>query len=511
MICNKDENPVYTAKRLVQLVIESIDNSNEAESLALVNSRAALDFQLRLALLELDLGKDQTLPQNDQQLSGYALSLRRVLVDFFGTDIDSHLKTGSRHQGLQAALAQNSHDEAKSRIPSSIGLPETPQALAQLERQLLSLRKPNSSRPAVSHHRTTTREDPDVNKVDESEIENEGRAKITANATLLSRNGRDPDSPTAGGVPVTFEPPDMTDEQKLSKEFMKKASEFYREKIERIKGKRAIKVAVLDTGVDKTETHFRGVRGGRGTSIKETQSFIEGTPHDKNGHGTQVAALVVAVAPHVDLYIAKVSETKEGRGVDQWVKAINWAMELKVDIINISARAPDKKEIRKPIEDAERQGIIILAAASNDGANLPRAFPARMDRVLAIHATDGHGNPSGFNPSPLDRDVNFSTLGAHIPSPLLGAPRFLDAGTSFSTAIAAGMAANILTLVENVRDESKGDDTQWYLANRMVGMKAIFKGFSVVRDGYDYLSPWKLDDMVDDVGNSWLKRALKNL
>ncbi|RSL42208.1 hypothetical protein CEP53_012317 [Fusarium sp. AF-6] len=509
MICNKDENPVYTAKRLVQLVIESIDNSNEAEILALVNSRAALDFQLRLALLELDLGKDQTLPQNDQQLSGYALSLRRVLVDFFGTDIDSYLKTGSRHQGLQAALAQDSCDQANTPF---IRLLDCEENLKRLEEQILSLRKPNSSRPAVSNHRTTTREDPDVNKVDESEIENEGHTAKTTEANLLSRNVRDPDSPTAGEMSITFEPQQPTDDEpQPGKEFMEKASEFYRKNIERIEGKRVIKVAVLDTGVDKAQAHFRGVRNGTGTSIKKAQSFIEGTFHDNNGHGTKVAALVVAVAPHVDLYIAKVSETEKESGVDQWVEAINWAMELKVDIINISARAPVDEKIRTPIEDAERQGIIILAAASNDGANLPRAFPACMDRVLAIHATDRHGNPSGFNPTRLPDCVNFSTLGAGIPSPLHVPPRFLESGTSFSTAIAAGMAANLLTLVENVPDKSKGDGTQWYLANRVVGMRAMFKKFSIFRDGYDYLSPWKLNYMVGTFGNSWLKDALSDL
>ncbi|RSL53566.1 hypothetical protein CEP54_010305 [Fusarium duplospermum] len=383
MTCNKDENPVDTAKRLVQLTIESLANSNEAESLALFNSRAALNFRLNLALLELEPKQGQPVPQNNQRLSIYAISLYRVLEDFFGKDIDSHLKTGSPHQGFQVALARNSRDEAKSPKPPSIRLPETPQALAHLEKQILGLRNPNSSRPASSHHRTTIRDDHDVNKDNESESENESHTINTTKANFLSRNGRDPD-PAVGSMPITFESEDTTDEQKLGKAFMDQAEKFYRKKIERIEGKRAIKVAVLDTGVNEDQVHFKGVR--------------------------EVKALVVAVAPHVDLYIAKVSKTNEGTGVDQWVKAIDWAIELEVDIINISAKVPNDKKIRKPIEEAEMRGIIILAAASNDGANLPRAFPA---------------------------------------------------WTSFSTAIAAGMAANILTLVENIPDESKDDDTQW--------------------------------------------------
>ncbi|RTE83152.1 hypothetical protein BHE90_002339 [Fusarium euwallaceae] len=313
------ENPINTVKQVVPVILEKIANANKADSLTLFNSRAALDFRLKFILIELAVSESSQ--QSEERLSEYAAAICRVLKDYFSkdTDTDIHLKTGSLHQLLQAALAQDSCDQANTPF---IRLPDCEENLKRLEEQILSLRKPNSSRPAVSHHRTATREDPDVNKVDESEIENEGDAKKTANADLLSRNGRDPDSPTAGEVPVTFEPQDMTNKQKLSKEFMEEAYEFYRKKIERIEGKRAIKVAVLDTGVDKTETHFRGVRNNLGTSIKKARSFIEGTSHDNNGHGTQVAALVVAVAPHVDLYIAKVSETKEGPGVDQWVKVL---------------------------------------------------------------------------------------------------------------------------------------------------------------------------------------------
>ncbi|RSM01804.1 hypothetical protein CEP52_008327 [Fusarium oligoseptatum] len=299
MICNKDENPVDSAKRLVQLVIESIDNSNEAESLALVNSRAALDFQLRLALLELDLGKDQTLPQK-----------RSTVVRI--RPFPPHLKTGSRHQGLQAALAHNSHDEAKSHKPFSTGLPETPQALAKLEKQLLGLRKPNSSRPAGSHHRATIREDPDVNKVDESESENERHNASTSETSLL-RNGRATNCSVDHKVPATVECQDTINKKNYATTFMSQADTFYKERIRPLEAK-AIKVAVLDTGVDEEEIHFEAVRGNDGTSIRATKSFVEGSPHDTHdtdGHGTKVAALVVSMAPHVDLYIAKVSKTKK--------------------------------------------------------------------------------------------------------------------------------------------------------------------------------------------------------
>lgn len=130
-----------------------------------------------------------------------------------------------------------------------------------------------------------------------------------------------------------------------------------------------------------------------------------------------------------------------------------------------------------------------------------------MDTVLAIHATDGNGNPCGFNPSPLEKAMNFSTLGTAIRSPL-GDGTFVPSGASFSTPIAAGMAANILTLVENYFNESDNDGRTWYLAHRRTGMKAIFKKVSVNRYNYDYLCPSRLDYYADKF---WIAHALKDV
>lgn len=165
-------------------------------------------------------------------------------------------------------------------------------------------------------------------------------------------------------------------------------------------------------------------------------------------------------------------------------------MDRKVHIINISAAINETKSIYEAIDKAEGQGIIVFAAASNNGANTPRAFPASMDKVLAIHATDGYGKSSNMNPNPLEDSPNFSTLGESIPSPLKEG-ELLPSGTSFSTPIAAGMAANILTLVEACFDGSEEDDERLRdRAFKREGMGRIFKkAASRGPDGYRYVCP----------------------
>lgn len=81
-----------------------------------------------------------------------------------------------------------------------------------------------------------------------------------------------------------------------------------------------------------------------------------------------------------------------------------------------SSRVLGYHELEKAIRDAQHKNVLIFAAASNDGGNRGRAFPARHDEVMCVHAADGNGNPSRFNPTPEKNRDNFSTLGEDVKS-----------------------------------------------------------------------------------------------
>lgn len=109
--------------------------------------------------------------------------------------------------------------------------------------------------------------------------------------------------------------------------------------------------------------------------------------------------------------------------------------------------------MKAAISNALHKDTLLFAAASNDGANLGRAFPAKYPSVFCIHSTDGNGNPSAFNPTADDKDVNFSLLGEQVSShwPIgkngHNEPVKAMSGTSVATPIAAGLAAAILSFV----------------------------------------------------------------
>ncbi|KAJ9133325.1 hypothetical protein NKR23_g10837 [Pleurostoma richardsiae] len=148
--------------------------------------------------------------------------------------------------------------------------------------------------------------------------------------------------------------------------------------------------------------------------------------------------------------------------------------------------------IEKAIADAEYAGIILFAAASNYGGNKYRSFPASDSKVICMHVTDGEGVPDGMNPSPLDHRDNFSTLGAGIESNWNGKTVCL-AGTSFSTPVAVGIAANTLAFVKGQVIDGRLNESDGRVAHTCDGMRKIFLGMSQRRHGYDYVVPWHWD------------------
>lgn len=100
------------------------------------------------------------------------------------------------------------------------------------------------------------------------------------------------------------------------------------------------------------------------------------------------------------------------------------------------------------------EGILLFAAASNDGRNSSRMYPARNRSVFAIHSTNSKGITSDFNPPP-EHHQNLSILGEYIESawPMnkkqgeLECPTRRLSGTSFATPVAVCLAAFLLDYV----------------------------------------------------------------
>jgi hypothetical protein len=273
-------------------------------------------------------------------------------------------------------------------------------------------------------------------------------------------------------------------------------------------GRKPVRVAILDSGfadnrngvtVPLARQCFRKIKAGQIFYKDFTGSSRACTDNDAKLHGTWCASFLVQVAPRAELYIANVVQpNKAGQKPGHVAAAICWAIDQKVDIISISfGWESEKPEVEEQINRARQKGILIFAAASNDGDFTPDhgVYPASDHSVYCIYSCRGLGNPSPANPRYTKDAVNFMFPGEFITileadnSPVKGIER--QNGTSFATPIAAGTAAMVLDLV---RHELKNSEEVERRLKKYKGMSAIFRAMSGdPRDGgYYHVRPWTL-------------------
>ncbi len=208
-----------------------------------------------------------------------------------------------------------------------------------------------------------------------------------------------------------------------------------------------IKVAVIDSG--KSE-HFETVDATAGAKNFSSSPFLE----DKNGHATACAGIIAArknnagiigVAPKAKLYFGKAMDDSGAGSPAALVKAIRWAIQQQVDIMSISAGMFfDFKPLRKIIQKAYRQNIIICAAVGNSGSrNYDVAFPARYPEVIGVAAYNQKHKVARF--SSRGTNVSFAMPGVDIYSCALNNQFGKLSGSSFACPIMAGICALILS------------------------------------------------------------------
>lgn len=156
-----------------------------------------------------------------------------------------------------------------------------------------------------------------------------------------------------------------------------------------------ILVAVIDTGIDYTHPDIQGF--GPGGKVVGGFNFVDPSqlPLDTNGHGTQVAGIIAAegsingVAPAVRLLAYKVSEDGEGVRSDLITRSIQRAIKDGADIINISLGVnKTNNAIDGAIAEAVEKGVIVVAAAGNDGSRQSTiGSPGRSPPAITVGAT----------------------------------------------------------------------------------------------------------------------------
>jgi subtilisin len=267
--------------------------------------------------------------------------------------------------------------------------------------------------------------------------------------------------------------------------------------IQKTSGGNGIKVAVLDTGVNKNHKDLTG-------STEQCKDFSQlifslrnGTCTDKNGHGTHVAGTVLAngcsdslgvygVAPEAKLWAYKVLNDLGSGYSDDIANAIRHAADEAVRtnskvIISMSLGSSSSNSlIANAVQYAYSKGALVVAAAGNSGSgDNTIGYPGALADVVAVAALENvqengtyrvadyssRGNSTSDGDYVVgELDVEISAPGSAIESTWYNGSYHTISGTSMATPHVSGLAAKLWSsnptwsqkqLRENLQDMAK--------------------------------------------------------
>jgi serine protease AprX len=269
---------------------------------------------------------------------------------------------------------------------------------------------------------------------------------------------------------------------------------------------RGVDVALIDTGVTPV--------AGTGTIVNGPDLSFDaqtgGAPYlDVFGHGTHLASIIngrdpgvtvqgacrlnkdgtvntkaaptasgfAGIAPGARIVNLKVGAADGAVDATQVIAAIDWAVQhrntdgLNIRVLALAYGTPSTNDaahdaLSHAVEIARRNGIVVVAAAGNDGTSwTDLAFPARNPDVLAVGAADTNGSvtpgdwtvPAFSDRGSWTRGVDLVALGVDVQglrvpgslidtlAPTTTGDRYVrGSGTSQATAVVAGLAAQLV-------------------------------------------------------------------
>lgn len=173
-----------------------------------------------------------------------------------------------------------------------------------------------------------------------------------------------------------------------------------------------ILVAVIDSGIDYNHPDLK----------KNIEGYITTTGYgdgrDDNGHGTHCAGIIAAeadnntgvagIAPEAKIYSVKALKANGSGSTADIIQAVAAATDKNVDIISMSLGSICYDSLyQKTIDKAVSKGIVVIAAAGNEGVS-QKSYPAAYNNVISVGATGrkDEAGKVGF--------TNFSNYGSWV-------------------------------------------------------------------------------------------------
>ena len=198
-------------------------------------------------------------------------------------------------------------------------------------------------------------------------------------------------------------------------------------------GNPSVVVAIVDTGVAADHPALAG-------RVLPGYDFVHNDAEagDDNGHGTALAGIVASTCPTCSILPVKVLGANLTGDWGTVAAGVTWAADHGAQVINLSIgapRAPDS--LGAAIAHALAKGVIVVAAAGNDGQN-ETFYPAVYPGVVSVAGIDE--NSTRYQWSNFGSWVTVAAPGCTTAASLGGGYAANFCGTSTAAPFVAGVA-----------------------------------------------------------------------
>lgn len=190
-------------------------------------------------------------------------------------------------------------------------------------------------------------------------------------------------------------------------------------------------------------------------------------PFDTHGHGSHIAGIIgssaangiglAGVCPRVRIMALKYYDSS-GAGfnnLQNTVKAFQYANKMGAHIINYSGGGAEAATAeRMALEDSRNRGILVIAAAGNDGRSndvtpyYPASYP--LDNIISVASINKYDQL--LTSSNFGKLVHVAAPGLSVMSTLPGGRYGMMSGTSQATAFVTGAAALLASQFKEIKD-----------------------------------------------------------
>jgi subtilisin family serine protease len=202
----------------------------------------------------------------------------------------------------------------------------------------------------------------------------------------------------------------------------------------------SIRIAVIDTARDKTHPALAGIAA-------EDFDALPDVPVVNSDHATSIVGLIAGqdgfqgLAPGALIFHARAFENGRSNA-DAILAALDWSAQQNARIINMSFVGPRNRLFELACAKAHERGILLVAAAGNNGPKAPPAFPGAFKNVVAVTATDEQNKR--MEEANVGAYIRISAPGVGVMAPIPGGGYDLVTGTSFAAAVYTGAIANLM-------------------------------------------------------------------